>query len=456
MKKFVILLIFVLTCCLCIFALAEDDIVGNWTATEIILNGASVSIADAGSSMTMMINSDYTCSTNVNGSTSTGIWSKSGNTYYVEGIEVNIIDGKLYVPIEDMTIVFSRETSNMTSTQSNMVFIPEKGVSIAVPSDYIVVKREDAKLDSRLSDMGFNYSDLNKLMKQNNVYLYAFHPDFSKEINVVINDSNGLNSLNMFSDELLLSFIDEFATQYDEVGGKITKKDIKRDNDDVKIRMWLDYLDYPDQKAYQYTFVEDGQTIVATLISYEGDISPEDESLLDTVVATSVFTKHNQDISGDNRYTDASTGMKFIIPAGWEERNMSQNREFLKMKMSPVGDSVSSIMFGYQDVWNSIPESSRKEWGIKNKSDLDNLFMDKEYIADIYGTDEKDIAMEYHAGHLFAIGKTKQDSGFGFTLEMTVATTFVDGYMIQFQMADLSNTYNSVFLNVLDSFAFGK
>lgn len=150
-------------------------------------------------------------------------------------------------------------------------------------------------------------------------------------------------------------------------------------------------------------------------------------------------------------YYDRETGAHFMIPAGWEEKALSQEWDIIKMKMSPVNEEVVSIMFGWEDLWDALSASQRSAMGLKSRKDLDSL-LNAELLSIMFGVD-KDVEMRSVSGVPFGIGTVSQTAA-GLTMDLKVAVTIRDGYVIMFQMPDLYEDYRAVFDAVLESVYF--
>ena len=345
------------------------------------------------------------------------------------------------------------------------VNIPDKQISIAVPERFITFERNDAVLDKKLIEYGFTKSGLQEAMKQNSVYLYAFDPDLTYDINVVVTESDVVSSLDLFDDSLLLSILDGYKEMYENTGLKVIKQSIYKTSKGIKLfRVQGELTTNPNQKMLQVMAVEDNQTIVITLTIYNGVISKENERLIEMIAENSSFSKGTgktgeitqveDEVPNLNYYYNKEARIHFIIPQGWEERNLSQEREFLKFKMSPVDDDyATSIMFGCKDLWNMFPEATRKSWGIYSRSDMDSL-LDEEMLAALAGVDTKDIKMVSYDGTTFGICDIKQDNDLGLDLKFTCALSIHDGCFIQFQMYDLKGMYINTFETILNSAYF--
>ncbi len=67
--------------------------------------------------------------------------------------------------------------------------IPDKGIGIAVPEEFIVFNYTDTEVDSSLELLGITAEALKAKMQPNGVVLYAFPSDMEYDINVVVTDS---------------------------------------------------------------------------------------------------------------------------------------------------------------------------------------------------------------------------------------------------------------------------
>ena len=115
------------------------------------------------------------------------------------------------------------------------VSIQDKQISIAVPERFIVFERNDTILDKRLVGYGFTKSGLQEAMKQNSVFLYAFDPDLTYDINVVVTESDVVSSLDLFDDSFLLSILDGYEAMYESAGLKVIKQSIYQTSKGIKL-----------------------------------------------------------------------------------------------------------------------------------------------------------------------------------------------------------------------------
>ncbi len=254
---------------------------------------------------------------------------------------------------------FTGVTGALAAEKMKMVSIPERGISIAVPESYITFERGDQTLDSRLGALGLSENEWRETMQTNGIYLYVFSPDLQKNINVVVNDNSGFESIGYMTDDFLSTFIDLLKEQFEDIGARVEKSDIKRYKDMAYIRCWLDGTQVTGQYSLQYLTLIDSQAIVITVSRNNQKITSEDEELLDQMIKSSQLTKNTKptsvskpiedDMPNANYYHDTTVGLSFVIPNGWEENPLSQERNILKMKMSPRDGSAAYMTYGWED-----------------------------------------------------------------------------------------------------------
>lgn len=351
------------------------------------------------------------------------------------------------------------EANTSGEIETELVYIPEKQISIAVPKDFILIGRSDTELDSRLTEAGFDVDQMLAKMNQDNIYLYAIHPEFECDFNIIITDS-ALKRIGSEEASFLLSMMEETKESYAEMGLRITDyKTYLSSGGTYFIRMDGEMIANPSQKMIQALTIEDNQTIVITLTVYDGEITEEDIKLLETAAEKSVLKKHESNTGGEeaeaSEYYYKDAGLHFMIPKGWEERKMTKERQTLKFKMSPINDNGStSFMFGCQDAWEMLPEATRKEYGIQTRKDLDAFFSDN-LASVLLEMDITDTRTVEYSGIKFEVYSREEETVLG-TLPWMGATAVYNGYFIQFQMCDMSGLYGDVFEEVLNSIYFDE
>ena len=417
MKKMLAVLVIMLALCISFNSLAEDDIIGTWYLTEMIQNGQSVNAANTGVVMTMEVKSSMTFTLSYNGDSQTGIWSKQGNKYILDGEEAVLKDGKLSMTAGGVTMVFSR--------QSNISTVPQP-VRASNEGDFLG--------EWTVDQIGANGV----------VVPAAIAPEgMSLDISMSIKSGAAIINLGMNGSSYSL----DYDTTY--LNGKLVLSSSVYDT----LGLSFTPLEKTDDGGIMTTFTMSysGASETATLYMKKTQ-SVSAGSLLDARKAQS---KGNSNENSNSKYYHFDEAkISFVIPNGWEQRQLSQERRVIKMKMSPVDDKLAtSIMFGCQDMWEMIPEESRKSWGLYSRDDLDAM-MDSDLLASMADLDAKDIKMVTYAGVQYGTCTIKQDSGIGIAMKQKYALTIKNGFFIMFQMFDPGSTYNDTFEAVLNSVYF--
>ncbi len=207
------------------------------------------------------------------------------------------------------------------------------------------------------------------------------------------------------------------------------------DNNMMTITVSSADRDITDDLFSHFYLISDNRTDVTALLNNFQEQNPE-----------------KNEVPNLNYYRDQETGTYFIIPLGWEQKELSKERQMMKMKMSPIDNPSASIMFSCQDLYGLLSTSQRNEMGLKTRQDTDSL-LDAEMLAAMLDLDEKNISMRNTSDATFGICFVKQTS-LGLTYDMKIAITIKNGYMIMFQMMDLYENYQDVFESVVDSVYF--
>lgn len=348
------------------------------------------------------------------------------------------------------------------TAETQLVFLPDSQISVAVPADYILVRQGDTELDSRLDEMGLSPEDWQSIMSEGNTALFAVHPDLSSNINVVVTESPVIKSLSPFEDSFLLLLADGYQEQLSALGGRMVKTGVYRAGGSAFLQIWAEVTAMPEQKMLQFMTVEDGKNVAITLTTFSGVITPEDEQLMERIVSESVLINGGvrtetaapaEETEALYEYSYPEAGIHFTVPAGWEEKPLSQERQFLKYQITPVNDrTASSIIFGCRDFWQLMSPEMWALMGVQSKEDMESL-LDAEMVAEMMNMDLKDVRTVEYPGAKFTLGTTQQTQ-YGLTITITFAFTIHDGIFIQFQMYDPQKLYGDIFEQVLGSVTF--
>jgi len=158
---------------------------------------------------------------------------------------------------------------------------------------------------------------------------------------------------------------------------------------------------------------------------------------------------------GEILYKNDDVGIEFIIPDGWRKETLLQERQIIQSKY--VNDNGDIILFGFNDIYNSLPEEDKKS--IK-RSDINSDNFTENDIKEIFiATNTKISAIEREIINKLKYFKIKgivvetqqETSDFNFVTYLCI----YDGiyYIFQFSGNEKSQSYNE-FKSMLNSIKY--
>lgn len=330
------------------------------------------------------------------------------------------------------------------------VYISEKDISISLPKDYFVYKKNDTEIDELIILNGFSLDMLHSLADASDYYLFAFDPSFDIIINLSINE-NDLVSMNYLTDQSLNTLTNKYINSLQSKGINVIRYEKKQINGNTYMRFWT----VQSQKSYmiQYITIVDSQMIMVSMIK-DHEFTSSEERSLEKIVESIVFPQKTISYTkeSDLEYYDPEAGVHFAVPEGWE-RIKIEGRDYLKTKMHPEDNDYTYVMYGSKDIWGMMPSSSWARSGIHSVEDLDKSYSAKDIAAE-FGIAESEIETKVYGGVGFCIFPVTQETAYGFSLTGSCAVTIHNGYMILLVFYDLENTYPDMADMVLSSLYF--
>lgn len=338
------------------------------------------------------------------------------------------------------------------------------GMSIELPSDYIVFTRDIKANDPNLSAYGLTKDGLSSLMQERSIYLNAWDEDINYEIIVTMLDSPFVD-YNQFSDTSLSAFISALETEYDGLGITMIRSEFYQHSQAKFAKI---YISQPNngETAYglQYHTVYNGKAINITLQSYSGKIDSSKETVLKKIVDSAHFDTEPQFNPPPTQteaftYTDPTSGMTFTVPANWVEEPMFEEREFIDVKFVSKLEEGLAIIFASEDMLSDgfLEESgvSGIEKLLVSRSDLDNSMLTKADVAAMYGESESAVSIVTCGNKEYYIFETVQSgTAYGMTMKvpMTILLRCENGFMYMFQFCGTTdNPYYGDFVDLLNS-----
>ncbi len=159
-----------------------------------------------------------------------------------------------------------------------------------------------------------------------------------------------------------------------------------------------------------------------------------------------------------NTYIDPVSGTSFLLPVGWVQKDMPEERAYINAKFVPERDDGTSIIYTCEDFWLAIGETGRlrlERMGYSRK-DIDNGLLTAADIADIYSIAAEDVYISTYSNQDFYTAEiTRKEELFGFTfsIKITVHVCIRNGYLYGFQFVRPSN--NNTYVNPFNEMLTG-
>lgn len=363
---------------------------------------------------------------------------------------------KLYSLILALLLLLSLSTTAFAAS-SKTYSLDELGMSIDIPSEYVVFTRNISDNDPNLSAYGLTKNDMKDLMNARNIYLNAWDKDVNFEIIVTMIDST-ISDFNLMSDTMLNTMASSAKTEYANNGITVEKYEVFQHNQAKFIKI---YISQPNgtEKAYglQYYTVYDNKAINVTMQSYSGKIDSSKESILKSIVDTVHFDKEPllPESGPDTQsfvYKDKDSGMEFTVPANWTQKELSKEREYLDVMFASNKEPGLSILYGSTDMWTQMSSSEKK--GL-SRSDINNSVFTAAELAETMGIEKSSVSTVTYGGeeyYKYTVVNSSSSYGIDLDVEMTCLMRFENGYAYTFQFSGNSkNAYYKDFESLLSS-----
>ena len=366
---------------------------------------------------------------------------------------------KICLLILAIIVLFSFHVTALASSETYS--LDELGMTIDIPSEYIVFTRDIDGSDPALSAYGIDKEDMLDFMESNNIYLNAMDEQVSFEIVVTMTGST-TNDLNLWSDTELEA-LESFFESADNEKNVIEKYEIYQHEQTKFIKLHVaQQTETNTTYRLQYYTVYDNMAINVALYSYSGKINSDMESILNAIVDTVYFEKpplltESYSDTPAFLYKDEKTGTEFTVPANWIQEELSEDREYLDVKFISNKESGVSILYGSTDIWAEI--SSGEETGL-SRSDINNSIFTSDEIAEMMGAANGTVSLVQYGGEeYYKYTATSSSSTYGINIKLIITwlIRIENGYLYFFQFSgDDSSTFYDDFESLLESVKYSR
>lgn len=128
------------------------------------------------------------------------------------------------------------------------------------------------------------------------------------------------------------------------------------------------------------------------------------------------------------RYIDPESGMSFLLPVGWIQREPSEDQIFFDAMFVSEKVDTMTIMYAFQDVWMANDEAQRyllEQMGY-SRNDINNALYSTDQIAAAMSVDSDDVYVMKFANQDFFVINLTEDSA---TTKAIMLVAYRNGYM---------------------------
>lgn len=156
----------------------------------------------------------------------------------------------------------------------------------------------------------------------------------------------------------------------------------------------------------------------------------------------------------EKRFTDAESGVSFVIPTGWQEVPNVDNNQAIKIQYSLTDSSaLPNILFAVLDLYSAMNMSQKDV----DRGHIDFAYLDDDLITAMLGPLEaKRKGTKKYGIYQYEVITTTMErtiAGLKFSFDCEMAITIVNGYVLLFQYFAMNNfeEYHNIFEHVIES-----
>ena len=152
-----------------------------------------------------------------------------------------------------------------------------------------------------------------------------------------------------------------------------------------------------------------------------------------------------------NWYFYEPGNFRFVIPDGWEETNLSQERTYLKAKFVPEKADGTIITMSFYDLWGSYSEEkkARYEKSGLTRENSDISIMTEKDVAEALKTTEDNVRRETFGGCQFFVAVSHDP------IDVVMVYGVRNGYNISFQFSGTEDSpHYPAFREMVESLEF--
>lgn len=328
--------------------------------------------------------------------------------------------------------------------------IEELGMSIDVPSDYVVFTKDMAEDDPVFSYYGISKSDLESVMAPED-YLYILNLKDNSGIQISMTEGD-VKDFNLLSDETLAVLEENLESGYLQDDSGPATAEIYRHKQAKFFKIEAGGEDGSSHICKYYT-AYNGQYITV-LFLMQGEVFDSSrgnaiKEIVDSInFDTPPMTPETAPVyTPSYGYVYSDSGLKFNVPDNWTEIKTPESILRRYTQFVSDLDSMICITFAATDLYI--------EGGAARRQDIDNSSLDEEDLMDSVTGSNKEISKATYGGkEYFKLKYTTTSVEDGIIYDATVTNLIFceNGYMYMYQFSgDENNIYFKDFESLLSS-----
>ncbi len=314
--------------------------------------------------------------------------------------------------------------------------IREMELEIAFPDNYSVITRDIPADEQILETYGLTADALNATFIQSNIYANALSAAENDEIVVIMTDIEMMD-FSSANETILNSLANGLVKEYTNVGVKVVSNDIYHHSEAAFIVVRFENK-LQEVHGLQYYTVRNGKAMNFTLRSYNGEISEPTAATFKKIIdSIHFYTASSGEVKTEDTpsflYTDNETGVTFTVPENWSQEPVSEDKNNIDAKF--VYADHTNMVYTSVDIWSQMPAYEKAG---KTRADVDNSYLTKLELAEMYDVPFSDISMvTYNGIEFFKYNHSTSTAASGLEINVTITQLlrFENGWMYLFQFS---------------------
>lgn len=323
----------------------------------------------------------------------------------------------------------------------NSYRLPELGLEITIPTEYLVITKDTLASDAIFSRLGMTKTEVIAQLQASGIYLNAVSDTRNEEIVVTMIESE-ISNFSLLSDSGLMAFASTWIGEAAEYGIYVSEYEVYQH---AQAKFLCAHFTDAAKTVHglQYYTVYNGKAINFTMRSYEGVLSSVQRGNIKMVVDSVKFDETAPtSSSGEDTepfvHVDTDSGVTFIVPANWKQKAFTKEREFIDVKFVSTKDEGCTMIYGSTDMWAKMSAAEKVGY---TRSDLNNATFTASDIATMYNTTADKISVVTYNGSQYYKGEftdTQEVYDLEISITMTRLIRIENGWMYMFQFSGTS------------------